>query len=575
MASKVKSKINRIIEITKLCLLVNKKEYPLLALDLQYSVGRLPQVEVTLSSALNLDNNEDSLRLEDNPLGTPAAILMTINYRVDKAVGKPGTDKGKTQTLCLFSGYILSSIPTMLCSSVHLAYVQRLRLGVALEAVDALPLGLMSYYNATTISNGRSVNYQEIKSLAKAFSAISPVQFNQNASLYLLRACSAVYSVIEDAFANKVDRRKQERPVRLRDAIVPITSRPTIQINTQTGLTQMLIEWLNLQFNSSSAANVIKQAAQYFFLDWMPVTLGSYSKTGVYPPFKMLLLPLEAWSDQVRFALYPEDLLSVRGVTSYKINSSIDAWAVSVPIIHSKPGEPQRQEAAIYAPSYRGPNGKAQTITSRDAFKKVLENAHLNSAAEGGYAKPCCYLRIKNIVLPHWLAAAACKQHAEVQNTVATRSTAKLTVENDPEQTIKMVKEWAAAVAKQSWMTEGMSQQSMRIKVPLWRWLSLLDCLGTVGEINQLKADEVNIRQGKTDVFYGFLSELNISIQINDAALSYNCEVGLSSVRDEYLQNKLAEHNVFYTCKNSEIAKNLGDAPYLADQLLALENRKL
>ena len=157
-------------------------------------------------------------------------------------------------------------------------------------------------------------------------------------------------------------------------------------------------------------------------------------------------------------------------------------------------------------------------------------------------------------------------------------STEAITVSKNGEKALKTVEDWAKIVAKQAFLVEGMSQRSARARIPLWRWLTLLPYLGRVGKLNVLTTagggSALDASKLPTKTYYGLLSELTLSIKLDNNNISCQCGMQMAAVRDEALQAELSAEDGFYKWDPGQLDDYLSDAVEISDQLLAMEGKK-
>lgn len=561
----------RIIELTDFYLELDGNQFPLLSLELQYSVGATPAVEAIISGANNISGNGVALELIDDSNGNIASIKLGVRAHA-------GGDNSVSSVMTLFCGYIMACSPVFVCNAVSIASVRTVRLVAAVEVLNTIPLGMMSFYGADGFSQdtaGRPLPYQFINT-ANLFFAENKIEskyFNIDTGSYLTRFLAAERQVVEQAVYNAQSKRGAT-PMTIANAITAVKAVPTIQLAETCQLSETLHTYISNLFAAQSPTSVLSTIAHNFFLEWIPVTLGA-KKSG--EPCKMILFPINNWDTDCYFELNPGDLLDVRGITNFRIGSTVDCWVVSYnnsgqESIYSGP-------AAVYGPGWITKSGEATIIESMADLKRAVQQGQeeYNKRRGAGGDESTFFLSARNITMPAWLSPYAALEF-DTMDATGQGSTEAITVSKNGEKTLKQIEDWAKIVAKQAFLVEGMAQRSARARIPLWRWLTLLPYLGRVGKLNVLATEgggkALDATKLPTKTYYGLLSELTLSIKLDNNNISCQCGMQMAAVRDEELQAELSAEDGFYKWDPGQLDDYLSDAVEISDQLLAMEGKK-
>lgn len=561
----------RIIELTDFYLELDGNKFPLLSLELTYSVGGTPSVEAVVSGANNISGGSPALELIDDSDGTIASIKLGIKAHA-------GGRNAVRSVMTIFCGYIISCSPTFVCNAVSIASVRTIRLVAAVEVLNTIPLGMMSFYGADGFSQdtaGSPLPYQFINSANLFFTEyqIESKYFNIDTGSFLTRFLSAERRVIEQAVYNAQSKRGSV-PMTLAASVEAVKAVPTIQLQETCRLSDTLHTYIADLFAVQSPTSVLSTIAHNFFLEWIPVTLGPTENN---EPCKMILFPINNWDTNYYFELSPGDLLDVRGVANFRVGSTVDCWVVSYnnsgkESIYSGP-------AAVYGPGWITKSGEATIIESMADLKRAVQQGQGEYNKRRGAVgdESTFFLSARNVTLPAWLSANAAMEFDTMEAT-GQGSTEAITVSKNGEKALKTVEDWAKIVAKQAFLVEGMSQRSARARIPLWRWLTLLPYLGRVGKLNVLTTagggSALDASKLPTKTYYGLLSELTLSIKLDNNNISCQCGMQMAAVRDEALQAELSAEDGFYKWDPGQLDDYLSDAVEISDQLLAMEGKK-
>lgn len=546
-------------------------DFPILGLQISYQIKELPMVSVTISTApVRTDNRGEMGGLDfeeelDSALGTVAHVKMTVTPKLADTESSSVGNALSDIPIILFSGYVAANQASFAANRVTVKSTRTFRLIAAAEAVDATPLGALSYFG-DTVANGNNdfkLDFNTIVTNTQLNEGdLDATYFNIDPIGYLVGWVDTFYQFVDRGLARQRDTYETSQLV---DAVYAPPIRPLFEVAESSNLSDWVRNFVATEMSAKGTTATLYSLLQTFLLDWVPETVSVMADTPDQTfPCKMLIRPINAWDDAPHFYITPDMLIEEAGSVEYKINGLVDCWCVSF-------GNPlQNQDSiyncmmAVYGPQLGGSKGEP-VLTTFDKINELVSKA--NQKARNAGSSRSAYVTARVIPMPGWLGMTTVVAYKDVPSNGDTGTTQVKVIDN-PAGVSSELSTLAGKLAVQAFLSEGREKMQIYAKVPLLIWLQLLSQLGRVGAIDipdtQLTGDN-NVDLSSAVPYYGLLHSMDLRIEVENKNVYCNTSIVMSSVRTEEDQEEYASENVLYT-----VGENVDDqweAQKLADTL--------
>lgn len=499
------------IQIKKLYLLFqDSSRADIISLQLNYNVDQLPIVRVIVSRGPKGVPTTDNLSTTDTAKGSGGS-RCTVCVAL--------TNKNGTQTFNLFSGYIRAITPEMVATPQGVRYHTSYIIVAEPALLDMAVPGSYTYLHA---GNNNTLARSPFNIIAAAF-----VRNAQEQTKAMQRFNTSPSECVATLIGSCLERLGDNpQAVTLMDCITHANGKPVRQIESGSIYGEKLFTAVTTGLQGSTPLQVFLQFCHMYFLNGVPETVADGDS-----PSKLIIRPVCGWDKDVTYTIKPEEILSVNGMTVYSPNNTTDCWGVC---FSGSAGAVVPGFVAIYGPGYD--KGKGEPV--------VFKEAELADKMPKIQNKDQRFTSVQIINLPAWLIELP-QATAKVQADKGNKTGAKKNPVSS-QTTEKQNELWAKRLAVLSFLQNGRATTGLSISVPFIVLCRLLSKLGDTICIEQPDPVDTLSKNTKKNAYYGMLSGLALSIQMNGQQIAVSAQATMTHVHNAEEQKKFAAKNPFY-----------------------------
>ena len=534
------------LDITYIRLQTKEQKVPIVEMQIEYTVGRFPTVVVVVDDGITINDAET---IETNPEeGMPPDPDNINNDEYDNVCNADGAtlahikigirnDEGKDAAFTLFSGYVVEKCPVVNSNPVSVRCVTKYKLVCGTEMLNTTPPGNLRYLSTYINPDLSHVEFSVLTNKAK-FARQVAATFVQEPS----KALALVLDNILNFFQIGDQKRVSGVVSSVRHAagsMVGMTKNDGASVtgiaynSLETTIATLAADALKRLSPSAAYASLLGQ----FYLGWLPQTVSDGVNAN-----KMIVRSVSGWEPfdkNSTITLTARDIIGFASTTSYNHDATVDRYCVSIPYSSTR-GIPRIGSGRVAV--YKAEDAKsaekatAVVLSGADYIKAERENTTFAS------------LRV--IGMPEWVwqYASIASYSNNNKNETAPGSGTPIPSANTP-LVNKAVEDMAKYLAILSFLQNGRSATSTLINIPLIVWLRLLPFLGDMIKIalpDLTYSNKADIDRLDTDVYFGGLNGLLMSITTNGKTISVNCSASLVQVHTVEEQKKYATGNPLY-----------------------------
>ena len=512
-------------------------EYAILSLQMLFSIGTFPVVNVVVSTGADLYRNKSRGAVKDILKDVPEGAIGTIKIKMESSTG--GTVSG-----VLFCGYVSAVAPALATSIYSVTSSVTIQLVCAPAAINATPCGALEYFNAggNTAAGARSMSYaavaQELgvsRSGKGAFNDKKDTSFISEVGKLLQTSPGHCATKLID-FARGLGADSQAVS-KLEDAVVYAEKDFGAYLDNPRVPARNFLNSVTQALMSSPATTVFNSILAQLFLGYIPETAGELRK-----PCKVITWPINAWEPTPAFRLKVSDILAIQSSTRYRLDQRVDLWYVTLPPIAAASNP---VKIATYGPPATDEAGKARCMTHREFAELLGRYKDKNTSTLNSYAA-------RHLFLPGWLSNIP----ARAQSIKNGKNTGAKEVRTDHEvqKAVATQEDIGKRVAINGFLQHGCAIVGATLQIPLYSYFKLLPYLGLTGTFewpDAMSDNAKNIESIKTSKRYGLLHGLTMQLTATGRTISVSCTAQFSSVHDEKMHTQFAtEHPLYPAAKD-------------------------